>query len=1367
MSTYFRPLFGLILLSLFVLAGSRAQAQTRTFQRAFAGNLPGQLVVIGNTIVGCDRARNPAATCDAVENGSDVPTLANDTVVTSLVDIDGDAATFNSSSATLGIGGQVEWAGLYWWGSIDPTGATSTMPTPTQGNVLLKAPGGTYASVLSSWIVPGDPYVAFADVTAIVKAGGTGAYQVANIAAFPGRDDHLGGWSLVVVNRDSALPFRHISVYDGYQEYGNGNAVSVPLQNFLTPLIGEVNAQATFIALDGDAGKSDEVTFNGTPLTNALNPPGDFGNSTISKSGAVVSTRDPAFGNTLGTDIDTFDVGPLLNNGAINATATFAGASGETNFAVVMGFQTTLYSPDIRSEKQAVDLDGLPTRPGDTVEYTVAIRNTETSLDGAIRVVMTDVLPANTAYVRNSLNVSKTTTNAAPIGPLSDALDNDVGSYDAIRNQLTVNLGIFATPTVGGTMGPGDTIEIKFRVTIDPELDQTATVSNQATVTFEGLTLSNTANSALISVASNSPDGGSTKTPILPIDTDDDGLSDKRETKLATNPNDADTDDDGVIDGLEARLDADSDNDGKINALDPDSDNDGLFDGTEIGKDCNNVATDRSKNVCVPDADPNSTTSPVRADSDMGGIDDAIEDPSKNGQIDAGETDPNNAADDAGITDTDFDGLSDAIEKAIGTDPADGDSDDDGVTDGAEPSYAVDSDRDGLINARDSDSDNDAIFDGTELSRDCSKPATKVSDGYCVADADVTTQTNPLVKDTDGGGKSDGSEDTNRNGKVDANETDPNNAADDMNAIDSDGDGLSNAAETLIGSNPQDADSDDDGLRDGDEPNPTADTDRDGLINVLDSDSDNDGLFDGTESGNDCSHPETNPATRACVPDADPATNTRPLNRDTDRGGKSDGAEDANFNGSINAGETDPNNSADDQVAVDTDGDGLSDAQEAFIGSNPMDADTDDDGLLDGLEANPTGDTDGDRLSNILDADSDNDSLYDGTEAGKDCSNPATLVAAKHCVADADGGGYTTSTVKSDTDGGGKSDGAEDTNLNGGVNSGETDPNNPIDDKTVVDADGDGLSDLQEVTLGSDPKDADSDDDGLLDGLEANPADDGDGDGLRNILDPDSDGDRIFDGTESAKDCSNPATDRTKAVCVADTDPMTSTSVITRDTDRGGVSDGLEDKNHNGNVDADEGNPNDPRDDQRLVIDTDNDGLSDNTENDLGSNPNDADSDDDGLLDGKELSPGVDTDADTLKNVLDPDSDGDGLFDGTETGNDCSSQATDRAKATCIADADMGMSLTSVIKNDTDAGGAFDGLEDANHNGRIDVGETDPNNAADDKATPGINIDTGGGSIGGGGIDCSFTAGRRPNTVPWMILLSLAFTWVGVLHRRR
>ena len=51
---------------------------------------------------------------------------------------------------------------------------------------------------------------------------------------------------------------------------------------------------------------------------------------------------------------------------------------------------------------------------------------------------------------------------------------------------------------------------------------------------------------------------------------------------------------------------------------------------------------------------------------------------------------------------------------------------------------------------------------------------------------------------------------------------------------------------------------------------------------------------------------------------------------------------------------------------------------------------------------------------------------------------------------------------------------------------------------------------------------------------------------------------------------------------------------------------------------------------------------------------------------------------------------------------------------TCIPDADMGTTTTSPLNPDTDYGGVKDGVEDANHNGTIDNGETDPNDPGDD-----------------------------------------------------
>jgi Bacterial TSP3 repeat len=770
-------------------------------------------------------------------------------------------------------------------------------------------------------------------------------------------------------------------------------------------------------------------------------------------------------------------------------------------------------------------------------------------------------------------------------------------------------------------------------------------------------------------VASVNPGAGGTK-PATPdsdgdgrpnyrdLDSDNDGVSDLSESGA---PKTADTNDDGVVDGPDMDKDGILDAvDGTPNAfgdsaspalsnpdmdalpsyLDVDSNNDGVFDIVATGfgsKDANNDGK-------IDD--------PTDADND--GIADVVDTkPGVYGGL------PDSA-------DTDGDGLSDKQEALLGTNPNDADSDDDGVTDGAEPKPGEDTDGDGLINALDPDSDNDGLFDGTELGKDCSNPATDPKKKHCIADADPATTTDPLNKDTDMGGVIDGAEDFNHNGKVDAGELNPvaGQGGDDKSLPDMDMDGLPDAYEIAIGTNPKDADSDDDGVLDGQEPNPTDDTDGDGLINALDSDSDNDGLFDGTELGKDCANPATNAAAGQCIADADKGvTKTSPLLKDTDKGGATDGDEDVNHNGVVDMGERDPvvGKGADDKAIVDTDKDGISDAQELAIGTNPNDADSDDDGVLDGDEPNFAADTDGDGLINALDPDSDNDGLFDGTELGKNCDNAATDKSKKHCVADADPA-TTTNPLLKDTDNGGVSDGSEDVNRNGKVDPGETIPTlgNGADDKTAanLDSDKDGLSDALEKLIGTNPNDADSDDDGVKDGDEANPADDTDGDGKINALDSDSDNDGLFDGTEVGNNCTGDGTDASKGNCKPDADPKTVTKMLVKDTDKGGVSDGDEDTNKDGKVDPGERNPLLASDDKTSpTVDSDGDGIPDDVEVRLGTDPKNPDSDGDGIPDGKEVGAGpmfkpLDTDGDGKIDALDTDDDGDGIPTKQEVGAD-------------------------------------------------------------------------------------------------------------------
>lgn len=148
-----------------------------------------------------------------------------------------------------------------------------------------------------------------------------------------------------------------------------------------------------------------------------------------------------------------------------------------------------------------------------------------------------------------------------------------------------------------------------------------------------------------------------------------------------------------------------------------------------------------------------------------------------------------------------------------------------------------------------------------------------------------------------------------------------------VESIDSDKDGKSNDQEYEAGTNPHDADSDDDGVIDGDEFAWDQDFDGDGLINALDWDADNDGLPDGLERGVTKANADTNMSAGHFKADEDPTTTTNPLDSDSDNGGVKDGDEDLNGNGRYEPklGETDPNDGDDDVerkdggVDVDTD----------------------------------------------------------------------------------------------------------------------------------------------------------------------------------------------------------------------------------------------------------------------------------------------------------------------------------------------------------------------------------------------------------------------------------------------------------------
>ena len=218
--------------------------------------------------------------------------------------------------------------------------------------------------------------------------------------------------------------------------------------------------------------------------------------------------------------------------------------------------------------------------------------------------------------------------------------------------------------------------------------------------------------------------------------------------------------------------------------------------------------------------------------------------------------------------------------------------------------------------------------------------------------------------------------------EVDANITETLLLSDDGGSTDSDGDGLSNDAETTqYNTDPNDADSDNDGINDGDEVNTLgtdplkADSDGDGLkdnaelnrgTDPLVADSDGDGLNDGPEVNQHGSDPLLSDTDGDGLDDYDEVNThgTDPNAADSDADGLSDPDE-------INTHGTDP-------MLADSDADGLSDGDELTLTTDPNIADSDADGANDGDEV-----TDG---TDPLAADSDSDGLDDGAEktAGTD-----------------------------------------------------------------------------------------------------------------------------------------------------------------------------------------------------------------------------------------------------------------------------------------------------------------------------------------------------------------------------------------------
>lgn len=353
--------------------------------------------------------------------------------------------------------------------------------------------------------------------------------------------------------------------------------------------------------------------------------------------------------------------------------------------------------------------------------------------------------------------------------------------------------------------------------------------------------------------------------------------------------------------------------------------------------------------------------------------------------------------------------------------------------------------------------------------------------------------TDPYSNDSDGDGMPDGWEIANRQWIESAGVWTLNPTSPIDSTQDADNDGLSNSAEFLNGTSPNNADTDGDGMPDGwevfnglnplDPDDATGDMDSDGLPNLSEflnhtdannPDTDADGLSDGAEVL---------------------IYGTDPLSIDSDGDGMPDGWE---VNNSFN-----PLYFPD--STEDADSDGLTNLGEYLNSTDPWNPDTDGDGMPDGWEVlhsfdplNPNDaqqDADNDGLSNLME-------MHLGTDPWSNDTDSDGLE-------DADELQYGTNPLLPDTDGDGIIDGTE----VHGVISPHYANTTYFTNATERDTDSDGLTDYEEVfKYFTDPTVPDTDADGLYDGTEVHP--ERYAGKPTNATNPDTDGDGIPDGWE-------------------------------------------------------------------------------------------------------------------------------------------------------------------------------------------------------------------------------------------------------------
>jgi uncharacterized repeat protein (TIGR01451 family) len=466
-----------VVLAVLGMAPFAAAQVVRPFTFRFQTDVPGDIRLIGNTLMYCPQ---PGANGCTGTNNSFSMVHFKDTP---------DATVLNRSTADLLLpaGATVEWAGLYWGGR---SGSVSVPANRQQMKFRTpQTPVGTYETITSE--IPLDTctsgslsaYQGFATVTTLVSAAGSGTYVGADVKSSTGANAYAG-WALVVVFRSEALPLRNLVVFDGFcqcdveRDSGHG---------------GYRGDDADWLSHAGLRGLSNACGGRGVRRRRdhhgGPDPPQQCESHQCGQSlveylqqhqyvlGNNVTTRNPSFANLLGIDIDVFEASGILPNGATSTTLTFT-TRDEQFYPGVFTLANDIFQPVVEFTLTVTDIDGGIVEPEDILEY--VMRGANIGNDATTDVVLNVPIPPNTTYEPNSMAILV----GANAGLKTDEAGDDLAEFTG--TAVRFRLGVGANADQGGVLVPGTSGSLRFRVRINAGVPGNTVISNQATLVYRG-----------------------------------------------------------------------------------------------------------------------------------------------------------------------------------------------------------------------------------------------------------------------------------------------------------------------------------------------------------------------------------------------------------------------------------------------------------------------------------------------------------------------------------------------------------------------------------------------------------------------------------------------------------------------------------------------------------------------------------------------------------------------------------------------------------------------------------------------------------------------------------------------------------------